>query len=280
MRAHACEVRHSNMQIWESWLRLRSAARRLAPLRGSGLTLLIALALIALAFLAAALALSVLGLSVLCLTILGLTVPAAAFLARREIGRRRLFIPANDDLGAIGQVGKTGRHHAIGGRQAARDDGIRFVLLRHQNRLCRYNIAVADDVAEGPGRTALHGGARYNHRLCDGFDLEPHIDELARPKLEIGIGKFGLELERPGGRIDLVVDAGQLAAIDHRYPIIAEHIDSQRALGGGGIDADDLLLRQAELHRDRLQLGDDDQPGDVSGMDDVALIDLTQAGAA
>src|SRR5712675_2011064 len=185
MRAHACEVRHSNMQIWESWLRLRSAARRLAPLRGSGLTLLIALALIALAFLAAALALSVLG-----LTVLGLTVPAAAFLARREIGRRRLLIPANDDL-----------------------DGIGFVLLRHQNRLCRHNIAVADDVAEGPGRTALHGGARYNHRLRYGFDLEPHIDELARPKLEIGIGKFGFELERPGGRIDLVDNAGQLAAI-------------------------------------------------------------------
>src|SRR6267154_2931386 len=162
MRAHACEVRHSNMQIWESWLRLRSAARRLAPLRGSGLTLLITLDLTALALLAATLALSVLGLSVLGLTVLGLALSAAAFLARREIGRRRLLIPANDNLGAIGQVGKTGRHHAIGGRQAARDDGIRFVLLRHHHRLCRYNIALADDVAEGPRRTALHGGAWYN----------------------------------------------------------------------------------------------------------------------
>src|SRR5258708_33380138 len=88
--------------ILGSWLRLRSAVRRPAPLRGSGLTLLIAFALAALAPLAAALALSVLGLSVLGLSVLGLSVlglsvlglsvvtlriPAAPLLARREIGR-------------------------------------------------------------------------------------------------------------------------------------------------------------------------------------------------
>src|SRR6266404_9780226 len=50
-----------------SWLRLRSAARRLASLRGSGLALLIAFALVALAPLAAALALSVLALSAVAL---------------------------------------------------------------------------------------------------------------------------------------------------------------------------------------------------------------------
>src|SRR2546430_13291592 len=113
MRAHACEVRCSNQECCKraslrSWLRLRSAARRLAPLRGSGLTLLIAFALCALAPLAAALA----------LTVRALHVPAAPFFARREIGRRRLFLLADNDLGAIGQVGKAGRHHAIGGRQS------------------------------------------------------------------------------------------------------------------------------------------------------------------
>src|SRR5258706_6728224 len=125
---------------WGSWLRLRSAARRLAPLCGSGLTLLIALALSALALLAAALALSVLGLSVLGLTVLALCAPAA-LLTRREIGRGRLLILANDDLGAIGQVGKAGRHHAIGGRQAAGYHGVGFVLLRHHNRFRGYNVA-------------------------------------------------------------------------------------------------------------------------------------------
>src|SRR5258708_23631809 len=77
--------------ILGSWLRLRSAARRPAPLRGSGLTLWIAFALAALAPLAPALAFSVLAFSVLALSFLGLTVltlriPAAPLLARLEIG--------------------------------------------------------------------------------------------------------------------------------------------------------------------------------------------------
>src|SRR6476660_9785430 len=76
-----------------SWLRLRCAARRLASLRGSGLTLLIGFALAALAPLPAALALTVLALSVF-----ALHVPAAPLLARGEVGRRRLLLPANDDF--------------------------------------------------------------------------------------------------------------------------------------------------------------------------------------
>src|SRR5260370_3538745 len=170
LRSHAFRRR-----IWRSWLRLRSAARLLAPLCRSGLTLLIALGLSALALLAAALALSVLSLTVL------VRCAPAALLARREIGRRRLLVLANDHLGAIGQVGKAGRHHAIGGRQAARDHGICFVLLRQHNRFRGYNVALADDIAERPRRTALHGRGRYNNRLRKGVDLEPHIDELTRP---------------------------------------------------------------------------------------------------
>src|ERR1700716_826236 len=155
-----------------SWLRLRCAGRRLS-LRGSGLTLLIALALNALALFAA------LGLTVLGLTVLR---APAAFLARREIGGRRLLVLADDDLGAVGQVGKAGRHHAIGARQSACYHGIRFVLLRHHDRFRCYNVvALANDVAKRPRRTALNRRGRYNNRLREGVDLEQHIDELARP---------------------------------------------------------------------------------------------------
>src|SRR5580704_14960977 len=114
--------------ILRSWLRLRSAARRLARLHGDGLSFLIALALTALVPLAAALA--VLALPFL----LGLNVPAAAPFMRREIGRRRLSFTADDDLCAISQVGKTRRHHRIGRRQSARNHRIGFVLLRHRDR--------------------------------------------------------------------------------------------------------------------------------------------------
>src|SRR6266851_6680574 len=175
LRSHAFRRR-----ILVSWLRLRSAARLIAPLCGSGLALLIALALPALALLAAAFALSILALSVLGLTVLALRA-LAALLARREIGRRRLLVLANDHLGAIGQVGKAGRHHAIGARQAVGYHGIGFVLLRHHNRFRGYDVALADDIAERSRRPALHRRGRDNDRLRKGVDLEPHIDELTRP---------------------------------------------------------------------------------------------------
>src|SRR5476651_1698522 len=95
-----------------SWLRLRCAARLIAPLRRSGLTLLIALA--AFALLSPPFALTVLALTILALAVL--CAPVLPF-ARREIGRRRLLILANDDFRAVGQVGKAGRHYAIGWRE-------------------------------------------------------------------------------------------------------------------------------------------------------------------
>src|SRR5580704_5626981 len=98
-----------------SWLRLRSARRRLARLRRHG-SLLIALTLTALAVLALPF-------------LLALNVPAAAPFMRREIGRRCLSFTADDDLCAIGQVGKTCRHHRIGRRQSVRDHRVGFILL-------------------------------------------------------------------------------------------------------------------------------------------------------
>src|SRR6202022_2500584 len=141
--AHGCVLMAAKFfkrRILGSWLRLRSAARLLAPLRGPGLTLLIALAL----------------LTALSLTVLALSALAALF-ARREIGRRRLLVLANDDLCTIGQIGKAGRYHAVGGRQSARDHGIGFVLLCHHNRFRSCNVAVADDVTERSRCTAEVG---------------------------------------------------------------------------------------------------------------------------
>ena len=142
------------------------------------------------------------------------------------------------------------------------------------------DIVGADHVAERPRRTALHGGGRHHDRLRQCLDLQAHIDELSGPELELVVGKFGLELQRAGGGIDLVVDAFQRAGIDHgRRHHCRTHRRPARPWRGR-IDPHDLLLRQAELHRDRLQLGDDDEAGGIGRMDDVALVDLAQAGAA
>ena len=144
----------------------------------------------------------------------------------------------------------------------------------------RSDLAFADHVAERAGWPALHGRCRHGDRLRQRLDLEPHIDELAWPQLESGVWKFCLQLQRAGGLIDLVVDAPQGAGINHGDAVIAEHVDRELSLRRRGIDPHDLLLRQAELHGDRLQLGDDDEAGGVRRADDVALVDLAQTGPA
>ena len=71
------------------------------------------------------------------------------------------------------------------------------------------------------------------------------------------VRELGLELDRAGGLVDLVVDHLELAAVDHRLVVGAEHFDRQGApFGHRAVDVAELLLRQGEQHRDRLQLRD------------------------
>src|SRR3954471_5517472 len=193
-----------------SRLRLRSAARWLGRCR-AGLSLLIALAALALAAVLAILALTFpgltfLGLAVLALPALGISlgislgIGAAAALARREVGGRRPSIGADQNFGAVGQVSKARGHDAIRRREPARDHGVVFVLLRHHDRLRGRDIVWADHVAERTDRAELDRRRRHHDRLLDRFDLQPHIDELSGPELEFCIRKFGLQLQRAGGR--------------------------------------------------------------------------------
>src|ERR1700716_2580261 len=148
-----------------SWLRLGSAGWLVARRRRAGLDLLIALALRAL---------SLLALGAFGLAVLALRAPAA-LLARCEVGGRGLFVLADDNLGAVGEIGKAGRPPSVGGRQAARDHGIGFVLLRHHDRFGGRDIAVADDIAERSRRAALHRRGWNDKRLRKRIDLEAHI---------------------------------------------------------------------------------------------------------
>src|SRR6185437_820949 len=105
-------------------------------------------------------------------------------------------------------------------------------------------------------------------------------DELAGPELELPIRKFSLQLQGTGRRIDLIVDADQLAGIDNCRSVVSEYIDFEGALRHCCIHTRNLLLRKAELHSDGLKLRNDDKSGRIGRMDDVAPIDLTQARAA
>ena len=96
----------------------------------------------------------------------------------------------------------------------------------------------------------------------------------------MSVRKFSLQLQGTGRRIDLIVDADQLAGIDNRRSVIAKDIDSSAPFAAACIHADDCCCGKAELHSDRLQLRNDDKSRDIGRVDDVALIDLTQTGAA
>ena len=80
-------------------------------------------------------------------------------------------------------------------------------------------------------------------------DEQPHVDELPRPKLQVGVGEFRLQLDRAGGLIDLVVDDLQRAAVDDGLVVGAEGVDRQRTLREGLVDLRQLLLRQREDNR-------------------------------
>ena len=73
---------------------------------------------------------------------------------------------------------------------------------------------VLDHVDERAVRPALHRRGRHHDDLAQRVDQQAHIDELARPELQIGIGKLGLEPDRAGGLIDLVVDHQHLAVVE------------------------------------------------------------------
>ena len=193
----------------------------------------------ALALLAPPLALPILGLSVL-----ALDVPAARFLrgARSAVGvcsSLPMMTLAPSDRLAKPVV--TTRSEGVSPLAITASV---LVLLRHHDRFRGRDVVVADDIAERSRRTALHRRGRYTTACIRVSTLSRTLTNCPGPELKIGIRKFGLELERAGGRIDLVVDAFQRAGIDDGNPVIAEHVDRQRAFGGCRIDPHDLLLRQ------------------------------------
>ena len=137
-----------------------------------------------------------------------------------------------------------------------------------------------DHIDEGAGGAALHRAGRHHDHLLQGIDRQPHIDELARPELLVGVGKFGLELHCAGRLIDLVVDHLQRALVDQCAGVGLQRLHRQRTFGEGRIDLRHVLLRQVENHVDRLELGEHHQPAGVGRAHHIADVDQADAGAA
>ena len=168
------------------------------------------------------------------------------------------------------------------GLHAAREDGRVGVLMADHHGLADHRVVRLHDIDVIAVRPALHGRRGHRHRVMHGRCLHPHPHEAAGPQRLLRIGERRLQLDRAGGRIDLVIEDGQRAPIQHgagRRPRLVHRQHRRRCRGGHrGGDLRQILLRQVEHHRDRLQLREHDQPGRVGGMDDVAGIDRADAG--
>src|SRR5947199_10666274 len=99
-----------------------------------------------------------------------------------------------------------------------------------------------------------------------GFEEEPDVDELARPKAEILIGKHGLATDRTGSDVDLIVDHRELS-LTQGSSIIAVQRNSLKPPGRRRLLLDQLqvLFWKSESQGDGAPMGNEHQ--------DVRVID-------
>ena len=145
----------------------------------------------------------------------------------------------------------------------------------------RDGLVLLDQEDECARRAALDGGRRDQRRVLMRFDHHAHVDELVRKQRAVGVGKFGLDLDRPGGRVDLIVDRQQPAGREPGLAAAIECIDCDRLCTLHALDdARHIVLRHRIDDGDRLHLSDRHQSVAVAGMDDISRIDLPQSDPA
>ena len=191
-----------------------------------------------------------------------------------------IFCARHGDLRALGEAGKAGRDHPLAGLQALADHGAHVVLLGQLHAPDGDGVVVLEHIDEGAVGAALDGGGRHHNDGAQRVDQHPHIDELAGPELQIGVGKLTLDLHRAGGLIDLVVDHHHLAGVERALAVGRQGLDRQLAFGHAPGEIGQVLLRQAEEDRDRPQLRQDHDAGGVRTAYEVAFVHETDAGAA
>src|SRR6516165_3273649 len=156
--------------------------------------------------------------------------------------RWRCVGAADRNLAALGEAYKTCGHHPLVRFKTAFDHSLDFILLLHNDRTHGHRVVILDGVDEGAGGPALHRAGRNYYNLFERIDQQADVDELPRPKLQVGVREFGFQLHGSGGLIDLVVHDPQHAAIDDFVSVGKLRLDGERALGDGGIQLRQFLL--------------------------------------
>ena len=121
---------------------------------------------------------------------------------------------------------------------------------------------------------------RHHRGILQRLHQQPGRDRLARPQGVVLVVEHRLEADGAAGGVDLIVDHRQRTFRQRLLAVGRDRDHLERLTGLGLVDVGQLLFRRGEDHGDRLDLGDRHDAGLGRRVDDVADIDLTQAGDA
>ena len=195
---------------------------------------------------------------------------AARAAAARDCGSTRErpapFAPSDE---------RVARGHALAhrGDAAFTGSGRHFAQL---DRLVRLH-----HVDEGALGAALDRLVRHQHRAAERVHQDARVDELVREQRAVAIDEGRLELDGAGARVDLVVHRHQDAGRQLGAALAVEGVDRDgpaRALAGE--HRRQVVLGNREDHRDRLHLGEHDEPARIAGVHHVAGIHEAEPGTA
>lgn len=193
-------------------------------------------------------------------------------------GGLRLLAAAGGDnfyLRSLGQAVNPVGDHAISGGKPGADDYFLAVLDAGRHAVFADLILIVQHPYEMPFVAHLQRGGRDHHRVLLGVHQQAGVNELIGEQRVVQIAKARLQLDGPGGRIDLVIEAQQLADADFLLIGAISGFDAERfarflRLHHRG----DAAFRQGKDHVDRVRLGKDHDPGGIPAGDLVADIDL------
>ena len=193
-------------------------------------------------------------------------------------GGLRLLAAAGGDnfhFRPFGQAVNPVGDHAIPGGKPGADDHFLAVLDPRGDAVFADLILIVQHPYKMPFVAHLQSGGRDDYRVLLGVHQQAGVNELVGEQGVVQIAEARLQLDGPGGRIDLVVEAQQLPDADFLLIGTVPGFDAERftrflRLHHRG----DAVFRQGKDHVDRMRLGENHNPGGIPAGNLVADIDL------
>ncbi len=184
-------------------------------------------------------------------------------------------------MAAVLQLVLAINHHGVAGIQPGAYTNVVVGGLRDGDIVNFRGVGAIHHVNVGALRAALYRRGGHDGQIFLGVHQQVHVDELIGKQAIVLIGEGGLQFVSSGGGIDLIVDAGERPGSNLGGIVAVESVDGQLTTGAQfGDHLRQLILRQTEDHRNRLQLGNDQQAAGVRSVNHVSSIHQAQTDAA